>query len=193
MDHAAEHRATEREAALTRAALLAATGDRAALSEFIRQTQRDVWRFIAHLGHAATADDLTQETFLRAMRALPRFRAEASAKTWLLSIARRVCADEVRQARSRPRVSADVDWVSAADTAHAGASHVRWEDLVEVNLLLADLPAERREALVLTQILGLSYQEAAAVTGCPIGTVRSRVARAREALIAATAMHRRTM
>ncbi|MFT4127471.1 MAG: sigma factor-like helix-turn-helix DNA-binding protein, partial [Gordonia sp. (in: high G+C Gram-positive bacteria)] len=65
------------------------------------------------------------------------------------------------------------------------------EDLVEVNLLLADLPAERREALVLTQVLGLSYQEAAAVTGCPVGTIRSRVARAREALIAASSAARR--
>ncbi|MGV9668986.1 sigma-70 family RNA polymerase sigma factor [Gordonia sp. NPDC003504] len=183
----------DHEAALTRAALRAATGDRAALTTFIEATHTDVWRFIAHLGHASTADDLTQETFLRAMRSLPRFRAEASAKTWLLSIARRVCADEVRRAQSRPRVNADVDWVSAADAAHAGRSYVRWEDLVEVNMLLADLPTERREALVLTQILGLSYQEVAEVTGCPIGTVRSRVARARESLVAASSAHRRSV
>ncbi len=64
---------------------------------------------------------------------------------------------------------------------------------MEVNLLLEDLPAERREALVLTQILGLSYQEAAEVTGTPIGTIRSRVARAREYLIAASTPHRRSV
>ncbi|MGC4936081.1 sigma-70 family RNA polymerase sigma factor [Gordonia sp. DT30] len=177
------------DAELTRAALLAATGDRAALTAFIRATQKDVWRFIAHLGHASTADDLTQETYLRAMKSISRFRAEASAKTWLLSIARRVCADEVRHDRSRPRISSGVDWVSAADATRITRS--RWEDLVEVNLLLEGLPAERREALVLTSILGLSYQEAADVTGCPVGTVRSRVARARESLIAASTTHHR--
>ncbi|HCS56760.1 MAG TPA: RNA polymerase subunit sigma [Gordonia polyisoprenivorans] len=175
---------------LTRAALRAATGDRAALTAFIRATQKDVWRFIAHLGHASTADDLTQETYLRAMKSISRFRAEASAKTWLLSIARRVCADEVRHDRSRPRVSPGVDWISAAE---ARTSRPRWEDMVEVNLLLEDLPAERREALVLTQILGLSYQEAAEVTSTPIGTIRSRVARAREYLIAASTPHRRSV
>ncbi|MFT4128374.1 MAG: sigma-70 family RNA polymerase sigma factor, partial [Gordonia sp. (in: high G+C Gram-positive bacteria)] len=104
----------DRDATLTRAALAAAAGDRAALTVFIRGTQKDVWRFIAHLGHADNADDLTQETYLRAMRSIVRFRGESSAKTWLLSIARRVCADDVRHARSRPRVS-DVDWVAAAD------------------------------------------------------------------------------
>lgn len=176
---------------LTRTALAAAGGDRAALTRFIRATQKDVWRFIVHLGHPESADDLTQETYLRAMKTIHRFRADASAKTWLLSIARRVCVDEVRRAQSRPRITADADWVGAAD-AHASRMHARWEDLVEVNLLLAELPAERREALVLTQMLGLSYQEAAEVIGAPIGTVRSRVARARESLVAATTTHRRT-
>ncbi|NDK90683.1 sigma-70 family RNA polymerase sigma factor [Gordonia desulfuricans] len=186
MDSAADH-----DAEVTHAALLAAEGDRAALSRFIRATQKDVWRFVAHLGHSGTADDLTQETYLRAVKSIHRFRAESSAKTWLLSIARRVCADEVRYARSRPRVSADVDWVSAADAHRSQRAGARWEDLVEINLLLEGLPAERREALVLTQVLGLSYQEAAEVTGCPIGTVRSRVARARESLIDAAAAQRR--
>lgn len=179
------------DADVTRSALLAAAGDRAALTAFIRATQQDVWRFIAHLGHASTADDLTQETYLRAMKSLPRFRGDSSAKTWLLSIARRVCVDEVRHAQSRPRVSSGIDWIAAADATRT--YRPRWEDMVEVNLLLADLPAERREALVLTQILGLSYHEVAEVTGCPIGTVRSRVARAREALIAATTPHRRSV
>lgn len=182
--------ATDRDAELTRIAIAAAAGDRAALTAFISATQKDVWRFIAHLGHAESADDLTQETYLRAMRTIGRFRAEASARTWLLSIARRVCADDVRRAQARPRVTSGADWVLAAD--RAARSQVRWEDLVEVNLLLAALPTERREALVLTQVLGLSYQEAAEVTGCPIGTVRSRVARAREALIAASGSQRRS-
>lgn len=176
--------APDRDAEVTRAAVAAAAGDERALEFFIRSTQSDVWRFIIHLGHGRTADDLTQETFLRAITSLPRFNARSTARTWLLSIARRVCADEVRRNMARPRIAAGVDWIDAADAARPSAP---WEDIVEANLLLDELPTERREALVLTQLLGLSYQEAAEVTGCPIGTVRSRVARGREALVEATA------
>lgn len=71
--------------------LQAATrGDRAALAAFVRRTQAEVWRFVAHLVDPASADDLTQEVFLRALAAAPRFRGEASARTWLLTIARPV-------------------------------------------------------------------------------------------------------
>ncbi|MCP2167676.1 RNA polymerase sigma factor SigC [Goodfellowiella coeruleoviolacea] len=172
----------------TQLALAAGRGDRRALEEFVRATQRDVWRFVAHLAGVAAADDLTQETYLRALGSLRRFAARSSARTWLLSIARRVVVDQVRSAVARPRTSAGVDWVDAAEQAQARDRGVRagFEDVVELNLLLAGLDRERREVLVLTQILGLSYQEAAEVCGCPVGTVRSRVARAREDLLRAS-------
>ncbi|MBY4208161.1 RNA polymerase subunit sigma [Rhodococcus sp. 05-2256-B2] len=177
----------DRDARTTELALAAGRGDHRALESFIRETQRDVWRFIAHLSSVAAADDLTQETYLRAMKSLPRFAAQSSARTWLLSIARRVVVDQVRSAMSRPRLVGSDDWIAAADTAHSESSTStnHSEDLVEVRMLLAGLPTERREALILTQVLGLSYDEAAHVLGCPIGTVRSRVARAREQLVAA--------
>ncbi|MFD6062467.1 sigma-70 family RNA polymerase sigma factor [Rhodococcus wratislaviensis] len=182
------------DARTTALALDAGRGDRRALESFIRETQRDVWRFVAHLGSVAAADDLTQETYLRAIKSLPRFAAQSSARTWLLSIARRVVVDQVRAAMARPRIAGGVDWMAAADTAHTRSASSSYEDVVEVTLLLGALPAERREALVLTQVLGLSYEEAAQICGCPIGTVRSRVARARENLIEATrADHRRDL
>ena len=71
--------------AVTADAVLAGRGDEAALARFVRATQADVWRLCAHLGCRDDADDLTQETYLRAWRALPQFRAEASARTWLSS------------------------------------------------------------------------------------------------------------
>jgi len=168
---------------VTRWALQARGGDRDALERFVRATQRDVWRFVAHLADVGVADDLAQETFLRALPSLRYFEARSSATTWLLSIARRVVVDQVRMARSRPRVSADVDWVQAADRGRSASSD--FTDVVELNLLLDGLTAERREALVLTQVLGLGYAEAAEVADCPIGTIRSRVARAREDLVRA--------
>ena len=81
---------------MTRLARAAGSGDRAALAALVRATQADVWRLCAHLVDPGAADDLTQETYLRAMRPLAGFRGDASARTWLLGIARRTCADAIR-------------------------------------------------------------------------------------------------
>jgi RNA polymerase sigma-70 factor (ECF subfamily) len=167
---------------ITELALAAGRGDRAALDQFIRATERDVWRTVAFLADPGSADDLTQETYLRAIGALPRFAGRSSARTWLLSIARRVVVDQVRRNQARPRTTSQVDLEGLLSPSLTAA---RFEDVVEVRMLLDGLAPERRDALVLTQVLGLSYDEAAGVCGCPLGTIRSRVARAREDLIAA--------
>lgn len=163
-------------------ALAAKAGDRGAATSFIRATQPQVHRFLAHLVHAREAEDLTQETYLRAMRALPRFAARSSARTWLYAIARRVAADHLRAAGARPRPATLDDWQSAADAARPGH---RFEEQVVLRRLLDGLAPDRRLAFVATQVLGLSYAEAAEVCDCPIGTVRSRVARARDDLVRA--------
>jgi RNA polymerase sigma-70 factor (ECF subfamily) len=168
---------------LTALALAAGKGDRAALERFVRASQRDVWRLLAHVADVSLADDLTQETYLRALPSLPSFAARSSARTWLLSIARHVAVDHIRTATSRPRTTGTVDWTRAADRGRGTAAG--FEDLVEVSLLLEGLAPERREALVLTQVLGLPYAQAAEVCDVPVGTIRSRVARAREDLLAA--------
>ena len=82
------------DAQITSWALAAAAGDRAAAAAFIRATQQVVIRFLAHLVDPGDAEDLAQETYLRAMQALPRFVGRSSAKTWLLAIARRVAVTE---------------------------------------------------------------------------------------------------
>jgi RNA polymerase sigma-70 factor (ECF subfamily) len=120
---------------------------------------------------------VAQETYYRCIRALPRFRGDSSARTWLLSIARHVCADELRS-RSRFR-RADLD-----DIESTGAPVTPdIADEIAISDLLAKLDANRREAFLLTQIVRLPYGEAASICGCPVGTIRSRVARAREDLI----------
>ena len=86
---------------LTRLAIAAGAGDRVAMAAFVRRTQPEVWRLCARLGDREVADDLTQAGYLRALPALARFRAEASARTWLLQIARHVCADHVRRSTRR--------------------------------------------------------------------------------------------
>ncbi|APU20631.1 sigma-70 family RNA polymerase sigma factor [Actinoalloteichus sp. GBA129-24] len=171
----------------TESALAASAGDRHALERFIRATQHDVWRFTAHLAGTAAADDLTQETYLRVLRSLPDFEGRSSARVWLLSIARRVVVDQFRKAGRRPRQVLGIDLTQLSDDRQLGGRSAPsgFEEAVELDLLLASLAPERREVLVLTQLLGLSYEEAALVCGCAIGTVRSRVARARDELIRA--------
>ena len=164
---------------LTSLARAAGRGDRDALAGFVRRTQGDVWRFCAHLVDPAAADDLAQDTYLRAIPALRGFRGDASVRTWLLAIARRVCAAEIA-VRSRDRELAAR--LAAAPTAGLGQAPPEPGAQTAVDLLIATLEPDRRAAFVLTQLLGCSYAEAAAVCGCPIGTIRSRVARAREDL-----------
>lgn len=170
------------DARITALALAAGRGDRAALADFVRATQRDVHRFVAHLAGRGDADDLAQETYLRALRALPRFAGRSSARTWLLAIARHTAADAVRAAVRRPRTSGVENW-----EALAGFTRPAADEAVVLRALVEMLDPDRREAFVLTQLLGLSYGEAAQVCGCPTGTIRSRVARARDELV--TAMH----
>ena len=158
----------------TRLLMAAATGDRVALSRLVKLTQADVWRFCAALVDAATADDLTQEVYVRAMRAMPRFRGRSRARTWLLAIARRVAADEIRHRQRRRRLP-DAPVTTSPDPAGQVALHG----------LIEHLDQDRRAAFVLTQVLGLSYADAAEACQVPVGTIRSRVARAREELVAA--------
>lgn len=155
-------------------------GDERALEAFVRASYREVWRLCAALVDRQSADDLAQETFVRATRALPGFRGHASARTWLLAIARNTCVDELRarsSARRRERLMA-----AAIAPQHAGPDA---SDEVTVNDLLSLLDVDRRAAFVLTQLFRLSYEQAADICDCPVGTIRSRVARARKELIAA--------
>jgi RNA polymerase sigma-70 factor (ECF subfamily) len=169
----------------TELALAAGAGDAAAQSAFVRATQAEVWRFTAALVDPGAADDLTQETFLRAFKALPRFEGRSSARTWLLGIARRTCADHLRAVVRRRRLDARLAAQAGTELPAPDPAH-----RLSAADLLGRLGEERRTAFVLTQVLGLSYAEAAAVEEVPVGTIRSRVARARDELVSAVAQAR---
>jgi RNA polymerase sigma-70 factor (ECF subfamily) len=163
---------------LTRLALAAADGDRVALAAFVRHSQAEVWRLCAHLVDRDSADDVTQDVFLRAIRSLGSFQATSSARTWLLAIARNTCVDAIRTRARRRMLHRRLELGHREATLDPSV-------VVDLTALLPALDEERREAFVLTQIVGLSYAEAAEVCDCPVGTIRSRVARARAALIQA--------
>ncbi|MFJ8003327.1 sigma-70 family RNA polymerase sigma factor [Streptomyces fagopyri] len=175
---------TSRDASLTAWAMAARGGDPEAVDHFVRALHRDVRRYVAYLGaDPQTADDLAQDTFLRALGSLHRFEGRSSARAWLLAIARRAVVDSFRSAATRPRRADFDDWQLAVERAQPRGLP-GFDDGIALDDLLAGLPEERREAFVLTQLLGLPYAEAALVSDCPVGTVRSRVARARTSLIA---------
>jgi len=142
-------------------------GDPTAFERFVQLTIGDVTRFCHYLGDSDHVDDLVQDTYLRALRGLRTFRGDTTAKSWLITIARRACADSIaHQQRSRR-------------TELTRRHHTNHNTLVDTELLLAELKDDQRQAFVLTQLLGYPYHDVAIISDCPIGTVRSRVSRAR--------------
>ncbi|MYZ06679.1 sigma-70 family RNA polymerase sigma factor [Streptomyces sp. SID2999] len=157
-------------------------GDAHAVEQFVRALHRDVQRYVARLCRdPQSVDDLAQDTFVRALGSLHRFEGRSSARSWLLSIARRAVIDSYRHAAARPRLSDAPDWQVAVERAQPRGLP-GFDDGIALLDLLDTLPEERREAFLLTQVAGLPYAQAAEAGACPVGTVRSRVARARETL-----------
>jgi len=147
-------------------------GDREAMGRFLSTIQGDVWRFCAHLTRSDDADDLAQESLLRIVSHLHRWHGD-SAMAWSLGVARNVCFDHLRR-KGRRRTDPVPDLPTMGVTAAYG--------VVETMQLLDALPLEQREAIVLTQLIGLPYADAAEVMRVPVGTIRSRVARGRDSL-----------
>lgn len=164
---------------LTDLLLAAREGDRLALSVVVRRLYPDVVRYCAVRVAPEVAEDVAQDVFLRVVRGVPRFEGRSSARTWVFAIAHNACADAVR-GRVRRR---DREEVGLPPGAEAGGGAPGADDGLGLALLLDELDAERRDAFVLTQLSGMTYAEAAALLDVPIGTIRSRVARAREDLI----------
>jgi RNA polymerase sigma-70 factor, ECF subfamily len=175
--------------------LQAGNGNLDAFDELVRLTQVDLQRFVRSFVGADEAGDVAQETFLRAWRSASTFTGSSNAKTWLFGVARHVVADHQRRHARRNRIRRFVS-LSTGATADNGsgfdgrqrALHLdpedghRFDELSALGSLVDQLEPERREAFVLTQIAGFSYAEVAEICAVPIGTVRSRVARARASL-----------
>ena len=166
-------------------------GDNAAFDLLVRKYQHRigavVYRFVPD---HAEAQDITQDAFIRAYRALPNFRGDAQFYTWLYRIAVNTAKNHLVAMKRRPP-TADI----AADEAEhlSGGGRLHDNDTPEHELLrqeleqvvastVAALPEDLRQAITLREVDGLSYEEIAQLMQCPIGTVRSRIVRAREAI-----------
>jgi len=157
---------------ITELALRARDGDQEALHDLIHGTISDIHRFCGALVDAQSAEDLTQQTYLKAIQSLRRYRGEAPASAWLLSIARHTCIDEIR--RRQRRRDLEVPGLTIEPTPHNDHA-----ERVTIDAAINDLEPQRREVFVATQVIGLTYEETAEVLKIPVGTVRSRVYRAR--------------
>ncbi len=163
----------EPDPALLRAA---AAGDLDAFEALVRIYQQPIWRFLCHLVRdQALAEDLAQETFLRAFRNLGGFAHQSRFSTWLFQIARNAGIDALRRRERRSRLLEVAPEAGPRPSPEAGA---------ELNAGLEALSPKLREALLVVEVLGYRYREAALILGVPEGTVKSRVHQARERLVA---------
>jgi RNA polymerase sigma-70 factor, ECF subfamily len=163
----------EPEPAVVRAAM---AGDLAAFERLVRCYQANVWRFLRHLlGDAALAEDVTQETFIRVYQRLSTFSWRSKFSTWVFRVARNAGIDALRSRRRHERL------LEVLPPPVPGPSpDARAEALAAV----ASLTPKLREALLLVEVFGFTYREAAEVLGVPDGTVKSRVFQARVRLTA---------
>jgi len=156
-------------------------GDAEAFEELVRAYQHRVFGVaLRMLGNRAEAEEVAQEVFLRAHRALAGFRGEARLSTWLYGISSRLCLNRLASSEwrlARPGGDALLRLASSAPDAGALAERDELERALEQ--AIADLPEDRRIVVVLRDLEGLPYEEIAQALDVPVGTVRSRIHRAR--------------
>ena len=166
-------------------------GDNRAFDLLVQKYQNRISKLIARfVRNSADVQDVAQEAFIKAYRALPNFRGESAFYTWLYRIAINTAKNHlVAQGRKSPAYAVDVQEVEKYDASewlkeYATPERELLADEIQatVNSALEVLPPDLREAITLREIEGLSYEDIAQVMDCPIGTVRSRIFRAREAI-----------
>ena len=154
-------------------------GDLLAFEELVREFQADAFRFAWHLTRdRQLAEDVTQETFLRVFRFLHGFRGDRRFGSWLFSIVRNCAIDALRLQRRQPLPLDETMPIRSVTDAAAR---------VELDAALRAVSSDHRETFLLVEVFGLSYQECADVLGVAVGTVKSRMFRARQALTEAIA------
>lgn len=182
---------TEREidAALVKRAQ---AGEKRAFELLVAKYQRRILRLLGRILHnQSDVEDIAQETFLKAYRALPKFRNESAFYTWLYRIAVNTARNHISSKHNQVFVSdqiesKDGETFSLLDNLTDGETpetHMHNREIIEaLQAALDELPEQLRQAIVLRELEGLSYEEISTAMDCPVGTVRSRIFRAREAI-----------
>jgi RNA polymerase sigma-70 factor, ECF subfamily len=172
--------------------LRAQAGDKRAFELLVVKYQRRVARLLSRLiRDQSEIEDVSQESFIKAYRALPSFRGESAFYTWLYRIAINTAKNHLATLGRRPQLASiyedeegeSLDAAAQIPDYHTPETELSNRQIVStVNAVVDELPSELRTAITLREMDGLSYEDIAAVMNCPIGTVRSRIFRAREAI-----------
>lgn len=167
-------------------------GDKQAFGLLVEKYRRKLLRLLSRMVRDPDEmEDIAQETFIKAYRALPQFRGEAAFYTWLYRIAVNTAKNHLAaKGKAMPTVSAQAmdeddepdERLVAQDISTPESELLSKQVAIAVNEAVEALPEELRQAITLREIEGMSYEEIADYMGCPIGTVRSRIFRAREAI-----------
>ena len=167
-------------------------GDKTAFDLLVRKYQHKVVKLVLrYVRNPAEAEDIAQEAFIKAYRALPQFRGDSAFYTWMYRIAINTAKNSLAS-RDRSPIAYDLD-LTVPEESHSVQTKLQDPDTPEgmalteeirqiVNSAIEALPEELKTAIVLRELDGLSYEEIAAAMECPVGTVRSRIFRAREAI-----------
>jgi RNA polymerase sigma-70 factor, ECF subfamily len=167
-------------------------GDKSAFDLLVRKYQHKVVKLVLrYVRNPAEAEDIAQEAFIKAYRALPQFRGDSAFYTWMYRIAINTAKNSLAS-RDRSPIAYDLD-LTDPEESHSVQTRLQDPDTPEgmalteeirgiVNSAIEALPEELKTAIVLRELDGLSYEEIAAAMECPVGTVRSRIFRAREAI-----------
>jgi RNA polymerase sigma-70 factor, ECF subfamily len=167
-------------------------GDKSAFDLLVRKYQHKVVKLVLrYVRNPAEAEDIAQEAFIKAYRALPQFRGDSAFYTWMYRIAINTAKNSLAS-RDRSPIAYDLD-LTDPEESHSVQTKLQDPDTPEgmalteeirgiVNSAIEGLPEELKTAIVLRELDGLSYEEIAAAMDCPVGTVRSRIFRAREAI-----------
>lgn len=166
-------------------------GDKDAFGILVRKYETKIVQLISRYIHDVTeSQDVAQEAFIKAYRALPNFRGESAFYTWLYRIAINTAKNHlVSLGRKQQNIDLGVDGTDYYDSENAPKEYATPENLLSKDEVektvfeaIEQLPQDLRTAITLRELEGLSYEEIAEAMGCPVGTVRSRIFRAREAI-----------
>jgi RNA polymerase sigma-70 factor (ECF subfamily) len=177
-----DENARQRDAGLVSAAK---EGNMNAFEELVRAHSDAVYGHgLRFFGEPQAAEDVVQEVFIKVYRTLDSFEGDAAFSTWLFRVTRNTCLDMLRQGKRRPVPVDPVDLSAGSTPDHSG----RVIDSATLEKAMQAVPQEDREALGAVTLFGLSYAEAAESIGVPVGTVKSRVFRARRTLVSVMGM-----
>lgn len=164
-------------------------GSMEAFEELVRRYETKIYNLVYRfMGNHADAGDLAQEAFIRAYRALSKFRGESSFSTWIYKVTANVCRDELRKQRRKKNISLDEleggqREIAVADTSSLPEETFERRELQNrIQVYLNQLSEDHRLILLMREMQDMSYEEISEVMQCSMGTVKSRLSRARTAL-----------